>query len=137
MNSIQSFSPSLFSASELHGLLRDIEEEFARREKVSAFVNRIKAECQEAGLDFGFVLQAMSDLPGGGSVKRKDRSDKGKKKAIAKPVPLFQNKDGASWSGRGRMPLWLAELVNNNKSLAPYYVGPEESKREILAKYKA
>ena len=48
-------------------------------------------------------------------------------KSVAKVRPKYQHPDrpDLQWTGRGRQPVWIAELLSNGKSLDSLLIEPE------------
>jgi DNA-binding protein H-NS len=67
----------------------------------------MRAKAVQLGLD----LRDLLEKPGPRTNVRRVRSDAGKGVAVR-----YRGPNGQTWSGRGRMPLWLREAVASGQS---------------------
>lgn len=83
-----------------------------RAKKASATLDRIVALMKESGIS---VADIEAHLGG------KKRGARGSKKAAAGtatvPAKYMDPKTGATWSGRGRAPAWIANTKNRDRFL--------------------
>jgi len=102
------------SAQELTALIEAAENK--RREKLEAakqdLIEEFRARAAELGLSIDALLSPQRGRGESGSASgRKQRSDAG----ISRPAK-FRGPNGEEWSGRGRLPRWLAALEAEGRS---------------------
>ena len=95
---------------ELEKMLKDIDAEFARREKQSR-KDALKA-ARAAAAEFGFALEDLLAAPKG--------KPKGRRRGAPGPRPAKFKDPGSkkTWSGMGRPPAWYKNHVDAGKSEA-------------------
>lgn len=97
---------STLSLVELQNLQQQIPAELKRREEAEkqAFLNEMRELATRRGLSLDDVLGKSSKKSSraGGTVKAKYR---------------HPGNAGLQWTGRGRQPLWVVELLNQGKTL--------------------
>ncbi|MBP0447397.1 H-NS histone family protein [Roseomonas sp. SSH11] len=76
-------------------------------------IEEMREKAAQLGLDLGELLER----PGPKTNVRKPRSDTGK--AVA---ARYRGPEGETWTGRGRMPRWLTEAVQNGKAKEDFAV---------------
>lgn len=118
---IQADSPSYLTAldaltvPQLNEVIREAERlkdsklDTARAE----FMNRVKAESEQLGLDLGSLFQ---EAPKRG---RKPGSTQSK----AAVAPKYRGPGGEEWSGRGRSPKWVQVAEAEGKSRDDFLIG--------------
>ncbi|WP_424140396.1 H-NS family nucleoid-associated regulatory protein [Roseomonas chloroacetimidivorans] len=74
-------------------------------------------EMREKAAQLGLELGDLLDKPGPRTNVRKPRSDAGKTVAAK-----YRSPEGESWTGRGRMPRWLAEAMHHGKAKEDFAV---------------
>lgn len=114
------------SAQELSGLIEAAEEK--RREKLEAAKQELVAEFKARASSLGIPLESLfpqvakpaqaTSRPGG----RKPRSDAGRKLATR-----YRGPNGEEWTGRGRVPTWLATLEAGGRKRAEFEVSAEST----------
>jgi DNA-binding protein H-NS len=78
-----------------------------------ALVEEMRAKAAQLGLDLGDLLNRSEPRTNVGRV----RNDAGK------GVPVrYRGPDGQTWSGRGRMPLWLRDAIVHGQSKEAFAV---------------
>jgi len=92
--------------------------ESARDSKKVRAVERVKALMKKLGV-------SVQDLAAAGP--RVKAAAKGRRRAAAKPkspvAPKFRDPDsGATWSGRGRPPVWLAQKIAQGASKEQFLI---------------
>ncbi|WP_424140028.1 H-NS family nucleoid-associated regulatory protein [Roseomonas chloroacetimidivorans] len=102
-------TPNLDALS-VQDLTRLIDEakqalESKKGEAKAALIEEMKAKAAQLGLDLGDLISAQPRTN-----VRKPRSDAGKGVAAK-----YRSPEGATWSGRGRMPKWLTEAIHHGK----------------------
>ncbi|WP_413437018.1 H-NS family nucleoid-associated regulatory protein [Sulfuriferula sp. GW1] len=86
------------------------EAEALRKAELLAVITEIKAKMAEYGI-------TSKDL---GVIKNKTRKQPGKTSPAR-----YRNKEGQTWSGRGRKPKWVIEALATGKTLEDmgYFIG--------------
>ena len=86
------------------------EAEALRKAELLAVITEIKAKMAEYGI-------TGKDL---GVIKNKTRKQSGKTRPAR-----YRNKEGQTWSGRGRKPKWVIEALATGKTLEDmgYFIG--------------
>lgn len=104
------------SVEELTGLIRDAETK--RAEKQEAAKSALLEEMTSKAAALGMSLDALIGKPAAPRTNvRKVRADAGT------PVPVkFRGPDDATWTGRGRMPRWLADAIGRGKAKEDFAV---------------
>lgn len=108
---------SNLSLAELKSLLVQVGEELKLREQsdIDAAHNEINAIAQRVGLS----LKELIGL-GQGKLRKQEGSAGGKvRKTSGKVAVQYRNPQDASqeWTGRGRQPKWVKELLASGKNL--------------------
>ncbi|MDO8268174.1 MAG: H-NS histone family protein [Moraxellaceae bacterium] len=101
--------------AELEGLIEQARELIDRKQKDA--VVTAKAEIEKIAADVGMSVEELLGLQAG-KAARKAPKDK-------KPVPVkYRNpKDHTqTWSGRGKSPRWLQEILNNGGRLENFLI---------------
>lgn len=103
------------SLDELTQLIEDAQAVVQRRRKEARgeILRRWQEEARRYGLTMEDILPSHEGPPA-----RKTRVDKGS------PLPVrYRGPSGETWTGRGRVPLWLRELETSGRSRAEFEVG--------------
>jgi len=92
------------SVVELEELRLEIDSaiQTKRTEEAERLGEEIRAKVEAAGLDVNDVLAALG---------------KGKKRAAAKAKYQHPSNAKLTWSGRGKKPKWITELIEQGKTL--------------------
>ena len=114
------------TAQQLTALIAAAEAK--RREKREGAVAALRAEMErkaaELGVSPGELFAQGEPRPSAKQATRgrKPRSDVGAKRAVA---VRYRGPNGETWSGRGRMPRWLAALEAEGRGRKKFAVEPE------------
>ena len=105
------------SSTELKAMKARIEQMLVERESTERKDLREKMAAMAAKAGF-----SLDDLVGGGQGARSKGRKAGK---AAKGAVLYRNPKDASqtWSGRGRMPLWLSDAIKKGQKKETFRVG--------------
>jgi DNA-binding protein H-NS len=108
--------------------IRRLQEqaEAIKAKKVSATLDRIVALMNESGISVADIEAYL------GGKKRGPKP--GKKTAAAAPAKYMDPKTGATWSGRGRAPAWIASAKNRDRYLVGENVVSPPAASESKAK---
>lgn len=104
---------------ELSELLQRVQSALHKKEQ--ARVKELRDQARSLAKSQGVSVEALLGIEKSGAApnqtgKRRPEKPKAKKKGSRRPVPAkFRNpnKPGETWSGRGQMPRWMREHVEN------------------------
>ncbi len=113
------------SAKELRSLIAQAEKQKSKvlsRPKATAMRAKINKYVKDHGYTIEELYGASVIAPSEAAKKRGDR--KSAKSTVPKIAPKYRNPAvrGQTWSGRGRQPRWIAELVASGKSLNDFLI---------------
>jgi DNA-binding protein H-NS len=107
------------TVQELTALLAAAEAK--RREKQESarteLLEKWRTEAEEAGMTLEAVLPHPAAVPH--RTGRKSRKD-----ARGEVAPKYRGPDGAEWTGRGRLPRWLAALEAEGRKRDEFLIKP-------------
>ena len=107
------------SVPELTALIEAAEQK--RNEKREAAKHELVAEFRAKAAELGFSAEALLSAQDGKTKSaRKPRDDAGTKRPVK-----FRGPNGEEWSGRGRMPNWLAALEAEGRKREEFATSPE------------
>ncbi len=104
------------SMAELKSAIERMKSEMEKRrvEEVAAVIADIRERMDRYGLgisDLGFTAAELAS----GRGRAKSRSSGSDRRSVV--APKYRDPaSGATWSGRGRMPRWMAEAVDGGRS---------------------
>lgn len=98
---------SKLTIEELEKLQKNIKKHIESRKKQQkeVLLKEFKAKAKEQGLTLDDIL-----------------GKKTTKKQIVKAEPKYKNEDGATWSGRGQKPKWLADALESGKKIEDFLI---------------
>jgi len=114
------------------------QAERQRKEEYSSVIKTIKKQIADYGIsaeELGFASKAGSGLRGR---KAGAKSAKGAAKAGRKPrgakragsgskvAPKYRDSSGNTWTGRGKMPRWLAQAVASGASADSFRIASSQ-----------
>lgn len=111
------------SIEELVALQTEIAELIRKkqRRKKAELQKQFKELAEQAGMSVEEVLDIKNSRSSGRAGK------KTKTKSPAGNIKIKYIKDGKTWSGRGRKPAWVIELIQQGGDLEKYRAAPEKN----------
>ena len=108
------------SAQELTALIEAAEDK--RRDKLETAKQELIAEFRAKASELGLTMDSLFPQQGTPASARKQRTDTG----VTRPA-RYRGPNGEEWSGRGRMPNWLAALEAEGRPRDQFAIAPESS----------
>jgi len=89
----------------------------ARRQPIATVRRQLAAMVARAGYT---IEEVLGQAPAGGAVVAKAR----RRRKLGKAAVKYRDPDNRrnTWTGRGRMPVWLAEKTRRGRSIADFLV---------------
>lgn len=94
-----------------------MQAETVRKQETSSVIAKIKKQMGQ----FGLTLKDLASSAEGTIARNSTRKHKFSPRR--KPVPKYKNPvTGATWTGRGKTPVWLRDVLKTGKNMQQFVV---------------
>jgi DNA-binding protein H-NS len=120
--------------SQIEELRKQAERQ--RKEEYSSVLKTIKRQIAEYGIsaeELGFTGAEKGAGKRGRKAAKPATAKVGRKARVkragtgVKVAPKYRDGDGNTWTGRGKMPTWLAQAVANGRTVESFLIPPSAS----------